>query len=225
MLQKKLAGPGAHARKYDLITALGAHALSLGKHEQRLILRLITLLTARYNWGRDELSIGQREIARLWSCNERTVKRELAKLRGLGWLVIKQQGARGRVTTYGMDIDTMLRSTRQIWADVGPDFEVRLDGPTAETVVPFPAQGPARPPEVGEANEWGLARAVLHAQDPGRFSAWIKALERTGRAGGRVMLKAPSRFHAAYVQTHLETVLLRACREVDPDVSAIEIRA
>ena len=96
MLQKKLAGPGASVRKYDLITALGAHALSLGKHDQRLVLRFITLITARYNWARDELSIGQREIARLWSCNERTVKRDVAKLRALGWLVVKRQGARGR---------------------------------------------------------------------------------------------------------------------------------
>jgi hypothetical protein len=76
---------------------------------------------------------------------------------------------------------------------------------------------------VDAATEWGLSRAILYAQDPGRFGAWIKALERTGRAGGRVMLKAPSRFHAAYVQTHLEALLLRACQSVDDDVSAIEI--
>jgi hypothetical protein len=223
MLQTKLAGPGAAARKYDLITALGAHALSLGKHEQRLILRLITLLTARYNWGRDELSIGQREIARLWSCNERTVKRELAKLRALGWLVVKQQGARGRVTTYGFDTATMLTATKGIWPEVGPDFALRLDGPPAQTVVPFPVKGAVAAPALDDASEWGLARAVLFAEDAGRFGAWVQALQRTGRAGGRLTLRAPSRFHAAYVQTHLAGVLLRACQSVDEDVSAIEI--
>lgn len=223
MLQKRLAGPGASARKYDVITALGAHALSLGKHDQRLVLRLITLLTARYNWGRDELSMGQREIARLWSCNERTVKRELAKLRGLGWLVVKRQGARGRVTTYGLDAEVLLQATKGIWAAVGPDFALRLEGVPAETVVPFPVKGAVAAPDVDAATEWGLARAVLYTEDQGRFGAWVAALERTGRAGGRLTLKAPSRFHAAYVQTHLEGVLLRACREVDGDVTAVEI--
>ncbi|KIN69960.1 hypothetical protein Z946_99 [Sulfitobacter noctilucicola] len=223
MLHKKLAGPGAAARKYDLITALGAHALSLDKHDQRLILRLITLMTARYNWGRDELSMGQKEIARLWSCNERTVKRELAKLRALGWLIVKRQGARGRVSTYGFDIDCMMAATRGIWADVGPDFVVRVDAPQNESVVPFPVQGTAAAPDMTDTTEWGLARAVLFAQDAGRFGAWLQALDRAGRAGGRLTLKAPSRFHAAYVQTHLDGVLLRACQEVDPTVSAIEI--
>lgn len=223
MLQKKLAGPGASVRKYDLITALGAHALSLGKHDQRLVLRFITLITARYNWARDELSIGQREIARLWSCNERTVKRDVAKLRALGWLVVKRQGARGRVTTYGIASDVMMEATRPIWPSVGPDFALRLEGAPAETVVPFPVKGTVKAPEIDAATEWGLARAILYTEDQGRFAAWIQGLERIGRAGGRLTLKAPSRFHAAYVQTHLEGVLLRACREVDGDVSAVEI--
>lgn len=223
MLHRKLAGPGAAARKYDLITALGAHALSLGKYDQRLILRLITLLTARYNWGRDELSMGQREIGKLWSCNERTVKRELAKLRALGWMQVKRQGARGRVATYGFDTAAIMDATRAIWPEVGPDFALRLEGVPDTSVVPFPVKGEVAPPEMDEATEWGLARAVLYAEDAGRFGAWIKSLTRASRAGGRLTLRAPSRFHAAYVQTHLEGVLLRACREVDADVSAIEI--
>ena len=223
MLQNKLAGPGAAARKYDLITALGAHALSLGKHDQRLVLRTITLMTARYNWARDELSIGQREIARLWSCDTRTVKRELAKLRAMGWLVVKRQGARGRVATYGFDIARMLEATQGIWAEVGPDFALRLSEKPPETVVPFPVKGKVAPPPLDEATEWGLARAVLHSEDAGLYGSWVQALQRQGRAGGRLTLKAPSRFHAAYVQTHLEGVLLRACQAVDGEVSAVEI--
>jgi hypothetical protein len=195
----------------------------LGKHDQRLVLRLITLLTARYNWARDELSIGQREIARLWSCNERTVKREMAKLRALGWLVVKRQGARGRVTTYGFNTAGMMAATKAIWPEIGSDFVVRLEGVPAETVVPFPVKGSVAAPELDEATEWGLARALLYAEDAGRFGAWVQALKRTGRAGGRLTLKAPSRFHAAYVQTHLAGVLLRACQSVDGQVSTIEI--
>lgn len=223
MLHKKLAGPGASARKYDVITALGAHALSLGKHDQRMVLRLITLLTARYNWGRDELSIGQREIARLWSCNERTVKREMAKLRGLGWLVVRTQGARGRVTTYGLDTEKMLGATKAIWPEIGSDFVVRLEGAPAETVVPFPVKGAVTAPDVSDATEWGLARAILYQQDAGRYGAWLQALRRVDRAGGRLTLQAPSRFHAAYVQTHLTGAILTACQAVDGDVNTIDV--
>lgn len=143
----KPARPRDAARKYDIITALGAYALARDKHDQRLVLRLITLITARYNWARDELAVGQREIARLWSVDERTVKREMAKLRGKGWLVVKRQGARGRVTEYGMDLDRMLAMTEGDWSNVGPDFDLRMSGKTEETpVVSLPLKGDVPPP-------------------------------------------------------------------------------
>ena len=83
MLAGKLVGRSAAALKYDLLTVMGAYALSQDKGAQRLVLRLMTLVTARYNWKRDQLAVGQREIARLWQVDERTVKREMAKLRGM----------------------------------------------------------------------------------------------------------------------------------------------
>lgn len=224
----KPVGRNASAMKYDLITALGAYALSLGKTDQRRVLRLITLVTARYNWARDELAVGQREIARLWSCDERTVKREMARLRGMGWLVVRRQGARGRVTEYAMDRDRMLADTRDSWAAVGPDFVIRLDGPAAsESVVPFRGAGgvdvPA--PDVSAGTEWALAQAVLHREDGATYGSWLRALERADRAGGRLVLRAPSRFHAAYVQTHLQDRILTACRAVDGDVATVAIIA
>lgn len=223
MLQTKLTGPGAASRKYDLITVLGAHALSLGKHDQRLVLRLITLLMARYNWARDELSVSQREIAAMWSCDERTVKREMAKLRGLGWLVVKRQGARGRVTQYGVDINVMMQATKNIWPAVGPDFVVRLDPAPTPTVVPFRPAETGEPPKINDAHEWGLAQAILYQQDPSRFDAWLKGLIRHDRAGGRLILRAPSRFHATYVQTHLALAILTACQAVDGEIASVEI--
>ena len=223
MLQIKLAGPGAAARKYDLISALGAHALSLGKHDQRLVLRLITLLTARYNWARDDLSVGGREIARMWSCNERTVKREMAKLRALGWLVVKRQGARGRVTRYGVDVEVMLRATKGTWEAIGPDFGLRQESVREEKVVPFPTVASVSAPSIYKADEWGLAQAVLYQQDAARYGAWLAALKRTDRAGGRLVLCAPSRFHAAYVTTHLMPVILAACQSVDSDIASVEL--
>lgn len=224
MLSTKPVGRGASARKYDLLTALGAYALSQGKHDQRRALRLITLITARYNWARDELAVGQREIARLWSVDERTVKREMALLRARGWLVVKRQGARGRVTQYGLGSDKLLADTEETWACVGPDFELRMgqkDMPPQ--IVSLPVRGTVSPPDLSAGTEWVMAQAVLHAEDPGTYASWLAALVRVERAGGRLTLRAPSRFHAAYAQTHLERRLLTACQEVDADVSEIRI--
>lgn len=117
----------------------------------------------------------------------------------------------------------MLHATRAIWPAIGPDYVVRLDAAPAPTVVPFPAKEETPAPEMDDPSEWGLARAILYQQDAGRFAAWLRALNRQGRVGARVTLKAPSRFHAAYVQTHLEGAILSACRTVDGDVTAIEI--
>lgn len=221
----KPVGRGAASRKYDLLTAMGAFALASSKGPQRLILRLMTLITARYNWARDELAVGQREIARLWGCDERTVKREMAKLRAMGWLVVRRQGARGRVTEYALSIDRILADTRPVWGAVGPDFELRMEGAPEPTVVPLPVRGEVPAPDLSSGDEWALAQALVHAEDPGLYAAWVRALRRADRAGGRLTVAAPSRFHAAYVETHLKARLLTAVQAVDGEVSEIVVTA
>jgi hypothetical protein len=219
----KPVGRGAAARKYDLLTAMGAFALAADKGPQRLILRLMTLITARYNWGRDELAVGQREIARLWACDERTVKREMAKLRAMGWLTVRRQGARGRVTEYALAIDRVLADTRPVWGAVGPDFELRMKGGPDPTVVPLPVRGEVPAPDVSSGEEWALAKALVHAEDPAMYGSWVRAIRREGRAGGRLTLAAPSEFHARYIETHLKARLLAAVQAVDAEVSEIVI--
>ncbi|ETX28872.1 hypothetical protein [Roseivivax isoporae] len=221
------AGRNAPALKYDILTAMGTHALRLSKGPQCLVLRFITLLTARYNWMRNELCVGQREIAALWNVDERTVKREMAKLRAMGWIRVRRQGARGRVTEYQLDLDVILEATRPCWPAVGPDYALRMEGTDAppRNVVALPPRGEVAPPDVTEGTEWALARAVLHAEDPAGYGAWFAALVREGRAGGRLVLRAPSRFHATYVATHFATALLAACRSVDEDVDDVAVIA
>jgi hypothetical protein len=184
-------GRGAAARKYDILTAMGAHALAQGKGPQRLILRLMTLITARYNWTRDELAVGQREIARLWDCDERTVKREMAKLRAMGWLEVRRQGARGRVGEYALGVERILADTRARWEAVGPDFALRMGEAPATDVVALPVRGAVPPPDISGGTEWALAQALLHAEDAGVYGAWLRHLQRRERAGGRLVLAAP----------------------------------
>ncbi len=230
MQLKKPVGQMASARKYDLLTAMGAFALARGKSEQRMTLRLMTLVTARYNWARDELAVGQREIARLWSVDERTVKREMARLRACGWLRVKRQGARGRVTEYSLDIERILEDTQDQWAAIGPDFVQRLgpqDSAAPGNVVAMPLRkGAAVPaPDLSPGTEWALAKGILHAEDPAIYQTWFAGLMRLRRDGARLVLAAPSRFHGSYVQTHLAGRLLAACRSVDGDVGEVVVTA
>ncbi len=53
MIARRPASYGAAALKYDLLTMMG--------------------VTARYNWRNGEMTVGRREIARLWGVDERTV--------------------------------------------------------------------------------------------------------------------------------------------------------
>ncbi|MBE2278246.1 MAG: hypothetical protein IAE87_18350 [Rhodobacteraceae bacterium] len=224
MLLKKSVGRGSATRKYDLLTILGAHALAQDRGLQRQTLRLICLITARYNWQYDQLSVGQEEIARLWSVDPRTVKREMAALRQRGWLVERRAAARGRVTLYGLGIDRILDDTRAVWERVGPDLVARLgesdpppvppaDG-SAETagarVIPFPqAMAPAG------AGLWAEVARLLQRDDPAIFRVWFAGLSATEEAPDLV-LQAPSGFHASYIKTHLAARIEAALQRLAP---------
>ncbi|QIK42600.1 hypothetical protein G8E03_17080 (plasmid) [Pontibrevibacter nitratireducens] len=211
-------GQGAAERKYDLLTALGAWGMGQGGAEAMLALRLSTLITARYNWRRDELTTGQREIAALWSVDTRTVKRQMARLRELGWLVLVRQGARGRVAVYRLNTAAILHATRDSFANVGPDFLARMTGDgtgndsgaqpdgqarkQAGNVVRFP--GIAEPD--GQDAGWARISDRLQRANPHTHAAWIAGL--AGRVEeDRLILRAPSRFHARHVSTHLRDTI------------------
>jgi hypothetical protein len=230
MHMSRPVGREAASRKYDILSALMTFALSKDKHVQRQILRVLALITTRYNWQRDELTMGQAEIARLWSVDDRTVKRELARLRAQGWLVVKRPGARGRVSTYGLDLSRMLEETRPAWPLIGPDFMARLDpehGPAggmsqpASNVVPLrPAPTPAQ-----DGTIWAETQARLQHEDPATYGAWFHALLEADRQDTTLILAAPSRFHATYVGAHLKERLLATLRRVDPGIRDVRIMA
>ncbi|MCE6949954.1 hypothetical protein LAZ29_03325 [Cereibacter sphaeroides] len=237
MLAASPVGREASTKKYDILTALGAYACQSEPGLQRLTLRLITLITARYNWRTNELTVGRREISRLWGVDERTVKRETGKLKAMGWLVIKRAGVRGRVTAYGLDLASVLMATRDVWPAVGPDFVARLEELTgqggktidaepaadrkqcaATNVVPFRARSAEH-----EDHEWGRACHLLEIEEPGLFAVWIAPLARIGLVEDTLELAAPSRFHASYVQTHLINRLHAALGRVTGQVRSVRV--
>lgn len=229
MQAAKLVGPDAPSQKYDLLAALGSHALAGDPGTQRLVLRFITLVTARYNWRRGMLSVGQREIARLWSVDERTVKREMAKLRELGWIVLTSPGRRGRVATYALDLIAIRGVTREAWIRIGSDFEARMAGEPAPanggTVVPFPqverTQAAEDEDAPGTDDGWDAVRRRLQNEDAAIFASWFAPLRNGGRAGGRLTLLAPTAFDATYIRSHYFDRLLEAVRRC---TTASEVR-
>lgn len=221
-LERKATGRNAASVKYDVLSALGAHACGGDKHLQRLVLRLITLIVARYNWIADELSVGQREMADLWSIDERSVKRDLARLREMGWLVVKRPAARGRVAVHGLDLGRILAATQPAWSRIGADFVARMaapETPPPSNVITFPPMQPAR----GGEDLWAQVQAVLQREEPNAFRAWFAALRNEAAAPGVLRLVAPTRFHADYLRGNFLHRLERLAQGLDRTVSRIEI--
>lgn len=247
MLARHPTGPGAAALKYDLLTVLGLIGLGGSSTTTRSMLRLIALITARYNWRTGEMAVGRREIARLWNVDERTVKREMARLRGAGLVVQRRPGTRGRVAVYSVDFAAALAAcdvTR-----VGPDFAARMLGegmpaPQGEdaaedgtddgaegragqgtaTVIPFPSPAEqADPVPVAALSDWAQASRALRHLGPAAHKRWIEPLARAGCRDGRLMLEAPSRYHASYVERTYADAILRAVRSADASVRSVLI--
>ncbi|MEM6934048.1 MAG: DnaA N-terminal domain-containing protein [Pseudomonadota bacterium] len=230
MVAKKLVGPEAGARKYDLLTALAVAGLAGSPVFGTSMTRLIALITARYNWRLEEVSIGQADLARLWSVDLRTVKREIKRLRDSGVLYVKRPGVRGRVTSYALDHLQIRALTEPHWEQVGDDFSARMragalvpvETTPPPTVIPFPARPPL---SADDGDPWTRAAATLQTLDPARYAAWYAPLKRLAIADGTLILRAPSRFHASYVETHLLDDLRRAVQVAAPEIHTIALDA
>lgn len=216
MQQPRLTGPGAGSDRYDILTALSVAALGTGGHQQVLLLRLMALVTARYNWAQDELSLGQKDMALMWSVDERTVKREIRKLIDAHLLVLLRPGVKGRVATYRLNLRRIVELTQPFWEKVGSDFVARMserhaprdEAPAKVVRIEF-APKVAPPPDA----PWPRVLARLRAIDPARTSAWFDNLAVLDDSAPRLILAAPSRFAHRYIETHLSAQIRIALRQ------------
>ena len=183
--------------------------------------RLCTLITARYNWKLDEFCVGQREMARMWNVNERTVKREIKRWIDNNVLICKRRGVRGRVGAYRLNLPHIFRMSEQTWSAVGPDFADRMrsldPAPTATVVkVDFAktAETDSNPPE---NSPWHPVLERLRSLYPDKYPNWFAPLRFVSDSGGRYTLAAESRFVAQYVGTHFLPLIAEAVEaEVGP---------
>ncbi|MBB95026.1 MAG: hypothetical protein CML68_10535 [Rhodobacteraceae bacterium] len=233
MKTKRFTGPAAGSQKYDLLTALAVAGLSGSPGFQTSMLRLVALVTARYNWARDELTVGQREMARMWSVDERTVKREIKRLTTAKILLQLRPGVRGRVAAYRLNIDEIHRLSAPVWDRVGPDFSDRMAKAQPEPEAPLPkvvhvAFGQSAGGSEGQgarAEPWGRVLARLAELEPNLHRNWFGGLTCLEDTGGVLRLRAPSAFVAQYVQTHHLRLVLGTAQLEFPGLRRIEIEA
>tara|TARA_R110000765_G_scaffold79015_3_gene155552 strand:+ start:210 stop:899 length:690 start_codon:yes stop_codon:yes gene_type:complete len=210
----RLTGPEAGVIKYDLLTALSVAGLNGSPTLQTSLMRLIAAVTARYNWRADELTVGQRDLARMWSVNERTVKREIKRLTDAQILVCKRSGVRGRVAAYRLNYSQIVKLSEKCWALVGPDFEERM-------CMRYQQQEPVKVVQLSDFSKpyddkvdipgtWQSAMARLAQGNKDQFKAWFSQLQLISFEAGILRLKAPSKFAQRYIETHLSGPLLTA---------------
>lgn len=214
MDNRRVTGAGSGAAKYDILTALTVAGLNGGSREQLSMSRLTALITARYNWRTDELSMGQREMGLLWGVGDRTVKREVKRWLDTGLLIVRRAGVRGRVAAYRLNLTRICEVTEPIWSLVGTDFQERMQRlkPGGERVIRLDTIRATLAPPSG-ATGWDEVRHQLSDLFPSQFDAWIAPLA-AHDDGTRLVLQARSAFAAEYVKTHFGRDIIDAITAV-----------
>jgi DNA-binding Lrp family transcriptional regulator len=214
----RLVGQGAASRKYDVLTGLSCAGLRAQGLSAVLALRLIALITARYNWARDAASIGHEELARLWGVSRRTVIRDVDKLLRLGLLEVATAPRRGRVASYRLGHAAIDRLTRPVWDAAGPDFAARMAAPEeGRSDDGLPAEGRVVPlfPTPSGSGPWVEVLASLPPSVHGPARArWLEPLAFEAVEDDTLRLRAPSPFHADYAARTYGDALDRAARAV-----------
>lgn len=219
---RRLTGPLAGGLKYDLLTALSVAGLHGPPIFQVTMMRLIALVTARYNWRMDELSVGQRDMAKMWGVNERTVKREVKRLTEARIIICTRKGVRGRVAAYRLNFEEIYARSLPQWSAVGPDFVERMSQryQSAETKVVKVDFGSPEIPEAQQPQnetdgprEWRHVMRNLRQNHPQHAENWFSKLEMNRWEAGQLELRAPSKFFARYIKSHLSGILIFAASE------------
>ncbi len=209
---QRLVGPNSAVLKYDLLTAL----LLIGFHGKPLAqvsaTRLSLLLTARYNWKTDQVSIGQAELAKLWCVTPRTVKREVKRLIETGWLICIRPGVKGRVARYRLGQGSVFEVSRPFWPMVGHDYVERMEALAGRAESKL-----IRVDFVRKAPETaGLDPLIARLKDlrPDLFETWFAQFTVLAPEGDVLTLCAPNTFIARYVETHFSPVVQAAVLEI-----------
>ncbi|WP_166418706.1 DnaA N-terminal domain-containing protein [Cochlodiniinecator piscidefendens] len=226
MQTKLYTGVNAGSLKYDLLTAISVAGFYGTSTLQMTMARLTGLITARYNWKLDEFSVGQRDLAKMWNVNERTVKREIKRCVETKILICKRQGVRGRVGAYRLNLPEIYRLSQPHWDSVGPDFVERMTAsdprrksPEHENVMKVDFGPRIEPPEPALNTEptddtprgrWRAAQRRLRDLHPENYESWFKGVQFVSLENTTLSLKVKTKFSSRYIMTHLKNALVEA---------------
>ncbi len=200
----QVAGPKAGVVKYDIITALTVAGLNGEPGFQLSMSRLISLITARYNWRSNSITMGQKEMSQLWGIGDRTVKREIKRWLETGLLICLKPGVKGRVATYRLNMSRVCEISQPIWDRVGSDFAERMSDlqPDRSSVIRLETRrAPVSETSTPKKEGWPAVSAVLSSRFPSQYDAWIAPLVAVAEQE-RLVLEARSAFAAEYIRTH-----------------------
>lgn len=226
---RPVIGSNAAVMKYDILSAIGLLGLHGSSRDQVSMPRLALLITARYNWKRGEVSMGQTEMARLWGVSERTAKREIKFWVEAGVLVCARPGVRGRVASYRLNLTRIIELSEPFWAAIGSDFAERMRAgegaaETGRKVVQLPVKRVSPSADLSE-DPWIAVKQSLNAAQPEVYSSWLSDLGYDWAGQGSLRITAPSRFIASYVNGHYLEMIERAVRQVYPELRQISVGA
>jgi hypothetical protein len=189
--------------------------------------RLALLVTSRYNWRRNEISMGQAEMARLWGVSDRTAKREIKLWLEQGFILCTRPGVRGRVAAYRLNLARLLEASEPFWPAIGSDFVERMTAPdvppqTDQKVVHLNTH---RVDKVATdpTDPWGSVKRALSDAHPEVYSSWLAQLKYAWLDPSKVRVTAPSRFVASYVNGHHLEAIRHAVQAVHPQVREVSI--
>ncbi|QDY71283.1 hypothetical protein [Qingshengfaniella alkalisoli] len=197
---------------------------------QTSMLRLVALVTARYNWQRDEVSIGQAELSGLWGVTDRTVKREIKRLIESGYLIRTREGVKGRVAAYRLNHHFIAQVSQGCASSIGSDFAARVQSqrpveqeqPKVLQLAEFvDRQQNRKIPENG--TPWSQVCSLLKSRDPANYANWYSRLDGTAE-GVTLVLEAQGGFLSGYVATHLADTLEQATRDALGPEWSVSIR-
>ena len=206
---RRFVGPHAAEAKYDVLTALSLIAFEAGGAMQVSVLRLIGLITARYDWRADQLCVPQRDMARMWGVTERTAKREVRAWVSARLMIRTRVGVRGRAGAYRLDLVEIRARAASLWARIGPDYVARMT-PAPVAAEPVPQPPPEAPEAVPAQGSWAAVGRRLRLADAAAHRAWFAGLRPESDDGRLLELSAPTRFAASYVETHFGRALHEA---------------
>lgn len=155
----------------------------------------------RAEFDKPETTFTREQIEKAIRAERKSVQRGLKFLKDEGSLlpIRKIEGGRGNAVTY------RLQAIGQGGESAAPEVEAGAGG--------------------GDPDAVTTLRVWYEAMDPAGYQSWIKALEFEEIAGGVLVLKAPSSFHAAHVMQHMGDRLQQIAANLPDGVRKVKVRA